>query len=66
MSTADEGPPLGLVLCTEGSREQIELLELGKSGIHVAQYPTELPPKDLLKQKLHAAIQRSRDSLENR
>lgn len=63
---ANEGPPLGLILCAEGSREQIELLELGKSGIHVAQYLTELPPKDLLKRKLHAAIQRSRSSLENR
>jgi len=27
---------------------------------------TELPPKDLLKRKLHAATQRSRNSLENR
>ena len=63
---ANEGPPLGLILCAEGSREQIELLELGKSGIHVAEYLTELPPKDLLKRKLHTAIQRSRNSLENR
>ncbi len=51
-----EEPPLGLILCTEGSKEQIELLQLSKSGIHVAEYLTELPPKKLLKKKLKAAI----------
>jgi predicted nuclease of restriction endonuclease-like (RecB) superfamily len=61
-----EEPPLGLILCTEGSREQIELLELGQSGIHVAQYLTELPAKDVLKRKLHEAIAKSRIALENR
>lgn len=61
-----EEPPLGLILCAEGSREQIELLELGHSGIHVAQYLTELPPKDVLKRKLHDAIAYSRMALENR
>lgn len=60
-----EEPPLGLILCAEGSREQIELLELGRSGIHVAQYLTELPPKDVLKRKLHEAIARSQMALEN-
>jgi len=45
-------------------REQIELLELDASGIHVAEYLTELPPKALLQQKLHEAITRSRQRLE--
>lgn len=43
-----EESPLGLLLCTEGSEEQIELLQLDKSGIKVAQYMTELPPRDVL------------------
>ena len=43
-----EEAPLGLLLCTEGSEEQIELLQLDKSGIKVAQYITELPPRDVL------------------
>ena len=42
-----EETPLGLLLCTEGSEEQIELLQLDKSGIKVAQYMTELPPRDI-------------------
>ena len=32
-----EESPLGLLLCTEGSEEQIELLQLDKSGIQVTQ-----------------------------
>lgn len=61
-----EAPPLGIILCSGKKREQIELLELDASGIHVAEYLTELPPKALLRQKLHEAIERSRQRLENR
>ncbi|MDR1679700.1 MAG: PDDEXK nuclease domain-containing protein, partial [Prevotellaceae bacterium] len=43
-----EESPLGLILCAEGGSEQIELLELDKSGIRVAQYYTELPDRNLL------------------
>ena len=42
---ADENPPIGLILCTEASRDQIELLEMHKDGIVVAEYWTALPPK---------------------
>jgi predicted nuclease of restriction endonuclease-like (RecB) superfamily len=61
-----EAPPLGIILCSGKKQEQIELLELGASGIHVAEYLTQLPPKALLQQKLHDAIARSRQRLENR
>ena len=46
---ADENPPIGLILCTEASRDQIELLELHKDGIVVAEYWTTLPPKKELR-----------------
>ena len=55
-----ENPPLGIILCAEKDHEQVELLELDKSGIHVAQYITELPPADILKNKLHQAIEQAR------
>jgi predicted nuclease of restriction endonuclease-like (RecB) superfamily len=61
-----EAPPLGIILCSGKKQEQIELLELDASGIHVAEYLTQLPPKALLQQKLHDAIERSRQRLENR
>lgn len=62
----DENDPLGLILCAEGAHEQIELLELDKSTIKIAEYLTELPPKELLEKKLHAAIEKSKELLEQR
>lgn len=53
---AGEDTPLGLILCTEGRHEQIELLQLEQSGIKVAEYLTEMPDKQLLKQQLHKAL----------
>lgn len=53
---ADELPPLGIILCTGKKQEQIELLELGEAGIHVAEYLTVLPPPEVLRKKLHEAI----------
>ena len=55
--------PIGLILCAEKSNEQIELLELGKDGIMVAQYWTELPPKDKLEAKLHQALEEAKARL---
>lgn len=52
----DENPPLGIILCAGKKQEQIELLELDKSGIHVAEYLTILPPKAVLQNKLQQAI----------
>lgn len=51
-----EESPLGLLLCTEGSKEQIELLQLDKAGIKVAQYMTELPPRELLIQQIRKSL----------
>jgi predicted nuclease of restriction endonuclease-like (RecB) superfamily len=62
-SQAGEEQPLGLILCADKSSEHVELLQLDKSGIHVAQYLTELPPKELLEQKLHQSIQLARERL---
>ena len=61
-----EEPPLGIILCTGGKREQIELLELGAAGIHVARYLTQLPPRELLVQRMQEAESRVRELLEHR
>lgn len=63
---AGEAPPLGIILCSGKKQEQIELLELDASGIHVAEYLTALPSKEVLQAKLHEAIARSRARLEAR
>ena len=52
-----EEEPLGLILCAEKSDERIEVFELASRGIRVAEYLTALPPKKLLEQKLHHAVQ---------
>jgi predicted nuclease of restriction endonuclease-like (RecB) superfamily len=61
-----DAPPLGLILCTGKKREQIELLELGQSGIHVAEYLTVLPPREVFEAKIHEALLTARARLENR
>ena len=63
---AGEAPPLGIILCTGKNRERIELLELDASGIHVAEYLTALPARELWAKRLHEAIARSQARLENR
>lgn len=61
-----ERMPIGLILCAEGNKEQIELLQLNKSDIKIAEYLTELPSKKLLQQKLHRAVEISKKHIENR
>ena len=51
-----EETPLGLILCTQGNKEQIELLQLDSSGIKVGQYMIELPPKDVLLRQLKRSL----------
>ncbi len=61
---AGEESPIGLILCAENSKEQVELLELHKDGIMVAEYLTELPPKKELEKKLHQALVEAREHFE--
>ena len=62
----EEASPLGIVLCTGKKREQIELPELDKSGIHVTEYLTSLPPRAVLGEKLQQATERARLQIEQR
>lgn len=47
-----ENKPIGLILCAEGNQEQIQLLQLEKENIKVAEYITKKLPPALLQQKL--------------
>jgi predicted nuclease of restriction endonuclease-like (RecB) superfamily len=58
-----EEAPLALILCAGKKRETVEYLDLGRSGIHVAEYLTELPPRELLERRLHQAVARARARL---
>ena len=59
-----DAQPLGMILCAGKSEEHIALLELQKSGIHVASYWTDALPKKKLERKLHEAVRLARARLE--
>ncbi|HNY27168.1 MAG TPA: PDDEXK nuclease domain-containing protein [Candidatus Sumerlaeota bacterium] len=65
-SVDGENPPLGLILCAGKNPEHVELLQLHKSNIKVADYFTILPPKEVLLDKFHKAISIARNSLSHR
>ncbi len=60
-----EESPLGLLLCTEGSEEQIELLQLDKAGIKVAKYLTELPSREVLQRQIQKSLEAAKARFEN-
>ena len=61
-----ENAPVGIILCAESSREQIELLKLDRDGIVVAEYWTALPPKAEFEQKIHVLLTETRERLARR
>ncbi|SDG26828.1 MULTISPECIES: YhcG family protein [unclassified Duganella] len=61
-----EETPIGLILCAESRHEQVELLEMHKDGIAVAEYWTELPPKAELERQLRSALAAARERLARR
>lgn len=57
-----EEKPIGIILCAGKDHDDIEYLEMDKTGIHVAQYLTELPPKEILEKKLKLAVQLAKEN----
>ncbi|GGF49139.1 PDDEXK nuclease domain-containing protein [Echinicola rosea] len=58
-----ENPPIGLILCASKNQEHIELLQLDKGNIKVAEYLVHLPPMKVLEQKLHRAMEIAQNKL---
>jgi predicted nuclease of restriction endonuclease-like (RecB) superfamily len=58
-----EETPIGIILCTEKSYSQIEFMDLLNSRIHVAQYLTELPPKDVFERKILQIISQVQENI---
>lgn len=63
---AGEEVPIGTILCSGKDRGRIELLELDKTGIHVAEYLTALPPREIMQSKLQEAVALSRAKIERK
>ena len=53
---SNENSPIGLLLCSEGNTEHIELLLIDDNSIKVAQYLTSLPNKERFIEKLNKSI----------
>ena len=60
-----ENSPIGLILCSGKNEEHVELMQLDKSNIRVADYITLLPSQEVLKQKLHQAVENAKNRIEN-
>lgn len=58
-----ENSPIGLILCAGKNEEHIELMQLDKSNIKVAEYLTILPSQQILQEKLHRAIELAQQKL---
>lgn len=58
-----EQAPLGIILCAGKKRETVEYMDLDARGIHVAEYLTALPPREVLENRLHRAIEAARNRL---
>jgi hypothetical protein len=61
-----EEAPIGIILCATASREKIELLEMDKAGIAVAEYWTHLPPKADFERKIKEILHEARERLARR
>jgi predicted nuclease of restriction endonuclease-like (RecB) superfamily len=59
-----EESPLAILLCAGKKQETVEYLDLGRSGIHVAEYLTELPPREVLHARFHRALATARARLD--
>lgn len=58
--------PIGLILCAQGNKEQVELLQLDKANIKVAEYISQQLPKELLENKLHLFAEKAKKLIENK
>jgi len=61
-----ENAPIGLILCAEKSHEQIELLQLDRDNIMVAEYWTVFPERPVFERKIHALLESAREQLARR
>ena len=61
-----EEAPIGIILCASANRKKVEMLKMDKSGIAVAEYWTQLPPKALFEQKIKEIVEEAQERLERR
>ena len=61
-----ENAPIGIILCSESGREELEFLKLDRDGIMVAEYWTTLPPKAEFEHKIQTILAETRERMAQR
>ncbi|MFG6429461.1 PDDEXK nuclease domain-containing protein [Roseateles sp. LYH14W] len=61
-----ENPPIAIILCSDKDAEVVELMDLEKDQIHVAEYWLQLPPQEVLRERLHRALVEAKFRLDMR
>ena len=61
-----EEAPIGIILCTSANRDKMEMLNMDKSGIAVAEYWTYMPPKAEFEKKIRMMMMEAKERLERR
>lgn len=61
-----ENAPIAIILCSDKDAEVVELMDLEKDQIHVAEYWLQLPPQEVLRERLHRALVGARLRIEQR
>jgi len=61
-----EEAPIGIILCSDADREVVELMQMDKDGIAVAEYWTTVPPKDEFEQRIQMILAETKERLEAR
>jgi predicted nuclease of restriction endonuclease-like (RecB) superfamily len=62
----NEESPIGIILCATANRKVVEMLEMDKAGIAVAEYWTTMPPKALFEEKIRSILAEAQERLERR
>jgi hypothetical protein len=62
----NEEAPIGIILCATANRKTVEMLEMDKAGIAVAEYWTTLPSKEVFEEKIRSILAEAQERLERR
>ena len=61
-----EEAPIGIILCSQASKTEIEILRPDKSGIAVAEFWTKMPPKEQFEKKINQLLTEAKERIARR
>ncbi|MEI6287268.1 MAG: PDDEXK nuclease domain-containing protein [Bacillota bacterium] len=61
----NEEAPIAIILCSGKDNDVVELMDLEQDNIHISEYWLKLPPREILQQKLHKAVELAKAKIDN-